>query len=521
LSGCESAPSKPSGLKVTASGGKVEVSWDKNAKARTYRLYRRYTDEKDYKFIFDSKKTSYTDKFVQSGKNYTYKLELIGEGGTSESIESGSVSMSGAPVIESVVQKSKNRFKLSWTGEKNCEFKIYEKSKNSSNKLAETKNFSKTVKVNKNTNSLYVVADSGNASREVNLLRKPKITSITQLDDTTSVLLISSNAKSSYNIYRSKTSGGKYTLIGKTDEPVFYDENAKKGTNWHYKAKAVNKKSSSLRGFSKRTGLNSKPVFGVPIMMYHEFVTKKDLKDGIAFDEYAVYQSEFESDLKWLKKNGYTTITTTQLSDYLSGKGKMPKKPIILSIDDGKHGVYKRAFPILKKYNMKAVLNIIGNEIDLATVTKNYKKNNPAPFSDWNEIKEMSESGNVEIESHTQFLHVFNHDGRNGANTAENETYEQYFPTAQKDYMEIARNMRKHLNTTPVTMAYPYSKRCAAADKAWLKSGYKLLFAGDREDVRMSEINYFVREAGLNQKSSLLRRITRMTGTPIRKYLYE
>lgn len=454
LSGCSEPPAKPTGLKVTASGGKVEVSWDKNNTAHTYRLYRRYKGEKDYKFIFDSDKTFYTDKFVQAGREYTYKLELIGEGGVSEAVESSVTTQSAA-----------------------------------------------------------------DNSAKATPLKAPRITSVTQLDESTAVIILSKKPKSSYEIYRSASENGKYTLVGSTEQSVFYDEKAKQGSPWHYKAKAVNKNKTSKFSKPARTGKNTKSVFGVPVMMYHEFVTAEDLKAGIAFDEYAVYQSEFESDLRWLKQNGYHTITASELSDYLDGKGKMPKKPIILSIDDGKYGVYKRAFPVLKKHNMKAVLNIIGSQIDLASVAPNYMKGNAAPYCNWDEIKEMSDSGYVEIQSHTQFLHVFNHDGRNGANCKDGETSEEYLTIAQKDFAEISRNMRSHLNTIPCAMAYPYSKRCVEADKAWLNSGYTLLFAGDREDVRMSEINYFVREAGLNYKSSILRRITRMTGTPIKDYI--
>jgi hypothetical protein len=67
-------------------------------------------------------------------------------------------------------------------------------------------------------------------------------------------------------------------------------------------------------------------------------------------------------------------------------------------------------------------------------------------------------------------------------------------------------------------MAYPYSRRTELSDRAWLKSGYKLLYSGDDEFLRLSMTNYFVREAGLNLKSSVLRRVARMTKHPIEDY---
>ena len=233
---------------------------------------------------------------------------------------------------------------------------------------------------------------------------------------------------------------------------------------------------------------------------------------GVAFDEYAVYASEFEGDLQWLQKNGYTTITTAQLVEYLSGKGSMPEKPVILTIDDGKYGVYKRAWPLLKQYKMKATLSLIGYEIDDASNAPEARIKSDAPYCTWTEIAEMQESGEIELISHTDKLHYYRHDGRVGANTKAGDTLATFLPIAQKDFSDITRSFRSYLHTTPVAMAYPYSDRSELADEAWLKSGYKLLYGGNYEDIRIDRSNFFIQEAGLNKKSAVLRRVARMTG---------
>ena len=167
---------------------------------------------------------------------------------------------------------------------------------------------------------------------------------------------------------------------------------------------------------------NPKTVFGVPVLMYHEFVTQEDLDSGIAFDEYAIYYHEFEHDLQWLQQNGYTTITVRELAQYLNGQGEMPEKPVILTIDDGKLGVYKNAFPLLQKYNMKAVLAVIGIEIHTASEAPELRSESPAPYCTWAELAEMSASGHVEIASHSYGFHVYQHDGRIGADCGEPDT---------------------------------------------------------------------------------------------------
>ena len=131
----------------------------------------------------------------------------------------------------------------------------------------------------------------------------------------------------------------------------------------------------------------------------------------------------------------------------------------------------------------------------------------------------MSESGEIEIISHTDKQHYFWHDGRSGASSGDDDTLDTFLPIAQKDYADTVRSFRKYLNTAPLAMAYPYSRRTEISDEAWLKSGYRLLYTGDDDLLRRSMTNYFVREAGLNRKSAVLRRVARMTNHPIEDYI--
>ena len=96
---------------------------------------------------------------------------------------------------------------------------------------------------------------------------------------------------------------------------------------------------------------------GFPILEYHQITDNPDPRAEI----YSVPPAEFSAQLDYLQENGYTTIT---LNDYMKARrfGKpLPKKPIILTFDDGYENNYTEMLPILEAHNMTAVVFVISN----------------------------------------------------------------------------------------------------------------------------------------------------------------
>lgn len=96
----------------------------------------------------------------------------------------------------------------------------------------------------------------------------------------------------------------------------------------------------------------------VPIIMYHSILKSRS-------GDYIIHPSEFESDLKCIKDNGYETITMTDLIEYVYNDKELPEKPIIITFDDGYYDNLGYAVPLLKEYNMKAVISIVGSYTDI------------------------------------------------------------------------------------------------------------------------------------------------------------
>lgn len=73
--------------------------------------------------------------------------------------------------------------------------------------------------------------------------------------------------------------------------------------------------------------------------------------------------TNFEIHLSYLKKN-YSVISVDQLLEWYKSNIKLPKKPMLITFDDGDLSVYQNALPLLKKYKIPAILFVITDLIN-------------------------------------------------------------------------------------------------------------------------------------------------------------
>lgn len=96
----------------------------------------------------------------------------------------------------------------------------------------------------------------------------------------------------------------------------------------------------------------------VPILLYHH------ISDEGPGNRYYVSPKAFDEQMKWLSDHGYKTITIKQLSDLILNGGQMPKKPVVITFDDGDADMVSNALPILQKYDFIATSYLIVKWID-------------------------------------------------------------------------------------------------------------------------------------------------------------
>ena len=134
----------------------------------------------------------------------------------------------------------------------------------------------------------------------------------------------------------------------------------------------------------------------IPVLMYHRLINNKE---EIGKNTIYLNVDEFEKQLKYLKDNNYITITFKDLYK-IPKKERKNKKYIILTFDDGYKDNYNLLFPLLKKYNMKAVIYMVSDEkYNIWDVEASGEKR--FDLMSKNEMLEMYKSGLVEFGGHT------------------------------------------------------------------------------------------------------------------------
>lgn len=140
------------------------------------------------------------------------------------------------------------------------------------------------------------------------------------------------------------------------------------------------------------------------IIGYHEIAAPQQA----LIPDYAVTPQQFEQQVLWLKNHGFQFVSMDDVLAARAGKKPLPAKAVLLSFDDGYASFYQHAYPLIKHYRIPVVLALVGNwllpegnqpvDFDGKTISRN------SMFS-WAQLREMSDSGLVEIASHTYDLH--------------------------------------------------------------------------------------------------------------------
>jgi peptidoglycan/xylan/chitin deacetylase (PgdA/CDA1 family) len=126
---------------------------------------------------------------------------------------------------------------------------------------------------------------------------------------------------------------------------------------------------------------SSKPV---PVLMYHVIANAPDTAQ---IPELFVKPLRFSAQMAYLAEQGFTAVSLEQVYAAWKKGGLIPRKPVVISFDDGYRGDYTDAMPILAKHHWPGVLDLQLGAIENGELTDAM-------------VNEMLDSG-WELASHT------------------------------------------------------------------------------------------------------------------------
>lgn len=186
----------------------------------------------------------------------------------------------------------------------------------------------------------------------------------------------------------------------------------------------------------------------IPVTVYHFIYLEGDktCNEIICHPE-----SQIKEHFNYLKENNFFTLNTTELRLYLENKLRLPKKSILITIDDGARAWH--FVPLLDKYQVNATLFLI---------------------SSWYETSRFS-SKYLEIASHTHNLH--NSGVCPGGRGSAIKCLEK------SKLLSDLKKSREVLEGTEA-FCYPFYDYNDYAIGALKEAGFKMAFAGGQRKVR-------------------------------------
>ena len=203
-----------------------------------------------------------------------------------------------------------------------------------------------------------------------------------------------------------------------------------------------------------RGGLHSDGFQTIPILVYHRFA--EDCNSPLCMPA-----KTFELQMRYLKENGYHVITAEELNSFLGYRQGLPKKSVLITMDDGYRSVYNIAYPILKKYGYTATLFIYTDFVGVSKMAVT-----------WGQLKEMQANG-FTIGSHT----IYHSDL---TQPKDGETEPEYIARVREELYGSKQIIDKKLSQDTYFLAYPFGYYDQRSIQIAREAGYKIAMSVKR-----------------------------------------
>lgn len=230
-----------------------------------------------------------------------------------------------------------------------------------------------------------------------------------------------------------------------------------------------------LMRFEENVILPEAPAVTIPVLTYHDV--------GQAASDMVITPRQLEKHFSALKRAGYQAILPSELRDFVYRGAPLPEKPLLITFDDGYLSNAALALPLLKKYDLKAAVFIIGVSFGADT----YKDTGIAisPHFGTKEAARMLESSRVEFGSHTFDLHQWapyeeGPEVRENLKKLPGDTREKYMALVREDARRFAGFYAESIGGSTDFFAYPSGVMTEEAAAVLREEGYTVTFCSER-----------------------------------------
>jgi peptidoglycan/xylan/chitin deacetylase (PgdA/CDA1 family) len=190
----------------------------------------------------------------------------------------------------------------------------------------------------------------------------------------------------------------------------------------------------------------------VPILMYHEVSPTPHP----AFRRYTVTVRNFTRQMRWLAAFGYHPIDLDTLVRARREQASLPKRPVVITFDDGFQGCADYAVPVLRAHGFTAVFYLVADLVGGTSRWLRPELGIELPLMSWDTVRALAADG-----------------FRCGAHSLTHPRLAGLDPARLRIELVDARQRLEHeVGGAVVHLAYPYGSFDPAVQAATADAGY-------------------------------------------------
>jgi peptidoglycan/xylan/chitin deacetylase (PgdA/CDA1 family) len=187
------------------------------------------------------------------------------------------------------------------------------------------------------------------------------------------------------------------------------------------------------------------PCTNVKVLMYHHIETEDEAKPKNQ-GSLSVEPSWFRKDMEYIRAKNYSVIGVNDLINFFDKGIILPKKSVLITLDDAYSDNYTNMWPILKEFGYKATIFVPTGHV------------NGVDYLSWDQINQMN-----------SLVYFANHTWSHHSSAGSLTVLDKELSSADVDLANHGYNADK-------VFAYPYGKASVNDEAVLKKYGYKLAF---------------------------------------------